>query len=165
MGALFDKVGPKVMMIPATIVLAATMFMFSNLSADTPEWVIIVGFILIMLSVSATMMPAQTNGLNQLPKHLYPHGTAVVSTLQPLAGAIGLSLFIGMLNSKQAAFLENAANPESQETMTAAMVAGVEFVYFVIFIITLITAVMSFFVYRAKPIEDLVPAPVKKDKN
>lgn len=165
MGALFDKVGPKVMMIPATIVLAGTMFMFSNLSADTPEWVIIVGFMLIMLSVSATMMPAQTNGLNQLPKHLYPHGTAVVSTLQPLAGAVGLSLFIGMLNSKQASYLENAANPGSEETMTAAMVSGVEFVYFVIFIIALITAVMSFFVYRAKPLEDLVPAPVKKDNN
>ena len=165
MGALFDKVGPKIMMIPATIVLAATMFMFSNLNADTPQWVIIVGFMLIMLSVSATMMPAETNGLNQLPKHLYPHGTAVVSTLQPLAGAIGVSVFIGMLNSKQASYLENAANPESQEAMTAAMVSGVEFVYFVIFVITLIAAVMSFFVYRAKPIEDLVPARVKKDEN
>lgn len=165
MGALFDKVGPKVMMIPATIVLAATMFMFSNLTADTPEWVIIVGFMLIMLSVSATMMPAETNGLNQLPKHLYPHGTAVVSTLQPLAGAIGVSVFLGLLNSRQQSYLEGAANPESQEAVTAAMVSGVEFVYFVIFIIALIAAVMSFFVYRAKPLEDLVPAPVKKDKD
>ena len=165
MGALFDKVGPKVMMIPATIVLAVTMFMFSNLTADTPQWIIIAGFMLIMLSVSATMMPAETNGLNQLPKHLYPHGTAVVSTLQPLAGAIGVSVFIGLLNSRQQSYLEDAANPESKAAMTAAMVSGVEFVYFLIFIIALIAVVMSFFVYRAKPIEDLVPAPVKKDNN
>ena len=165
MGALFDKVGPKVMMIPATIVLAVTMFMFSNLTAETPQWVIIAGFMLIMLSVSATMMPAETNGLNQLPKHLYPHGTAVVSTLQPLAGAIGVSVFIGLLNSRQQSYLEGAANPESEAAMTAAMVSGVEFVYFLIFIIALIAVVMSFFVYRAKPIEDLVPAPVKKDNN
>ncbi|MBF0754266.1 MDR family MFS transporter [Jeotgalicoccus halotolerans] len=165
MGALFDKVGPKVMMIPATIVLAVTMFMFSNLTADTPQWVIIAGFMLIMLSVSATMMPAETNGLNQLPKHLYPHGTAVVSTLQPLAGAIGVSVFIGLLNSRQQSYLEGAANPESEAAMTAAMVSGVEFVYFLIFIIALIAVVMSLFVYRAKPIEDLVPAPVKKDNN
>lgn len=165
MGALFDKVGPKVMMIPATIILAVTMFMFSNLAAETPEWVIIVGFMLIMLSVSATMMPAETNGLNQLPKHLYTHGTAVVSTLQPLAGAIGVSVFLGLLNSRQQSYLEGAANPESQAAVSAAMVSGVEFVYFIIFIIALIAAVMSFFVYRAKPLEDLVPAPVKKDKN
>ncbi|WP_035785158.1 MDR family MFS transporter [Jeotgalicoccus psychrophilus] len=165
MGALFDKVGPKVMMIPATIILAVTMFMFSNLSAETPEWVIIVGFMLIMLSVSATMMPAETNGLNQLPKHLYTHGTAVVSTLQPLAGAIGVSVFLGLLNSRQQSYLEGAANPESPAAVSAAMVSGVEFVYFIIFIIALIAAVMSFFVYRAKPLEDLVTAPVKKDKN
>lgn len=165
MGALFDKVGPKVMMIPATIILAVTMFMFSNLAAETPEWVIIVGFMLIMLSVSATMMPAETNGLNQLPKHLYTHGTAVVSTLQPLAGAIGVSVFLGLLNSRQQSYLEGAANPESQAAVSAAMVSGVEFVYFIIFIIALIAAVMSFFVYRAKPLEDLVSAPVKKDKN
>lgn len=165
MGALFDKVGPKVMMIPATIILAVTMFMFSNLTAETPEWVIIVGFMLIMLSVSATMMPAETNGLNQLPKHLYAHGTAVVSTLQPLAGAIGVSVFLGLLNSRQQSYLEGAANPESQAAVSAAMVSGVEFVYFIIFIIALIASVMSFFVYRAKPLEDLVPAPVKKDKN
>lgn len=165
MGALFDKVGPKVMMIPATIILAVTMFMFSNLTAETPEWFIIVGFMLIMLSVSATMMPAETNGLNQLPKHLYAHGTAVVSTLQPLAGAIGVSVFLGLLNSRQQSYLEGAANPESQAAVSAAMVSGVEFVYFIIFIIALIASVMSFFVYRAKPLEDLVPAPVKKDNN
>ncbi len=165
MGALFDKVGPKVMMVPATIILAATMFMFSNLTADTPQWVIIAGFMLIMLSVSATMMPAETNGLNQLPKHLYPHGTAVVSTLQPLAGAIGVSVFIGLLNSRQASYLSSAENPESQAVITDAMVYGVESVYFIIFIIAIIAAVMSFFVYRATPIEDLVPAPDKKDSN
>lgn len=163
MGSLFDKVGPKIMMIPATIILAVTMFMFSNLNADTPQWVIIGGFMLIMLSVSATMMPAETNGLNQLPKHLYPHGTAVVSTLQPLSGAIGVSVFIGMLNSRQQSFLEGAANPESEAALTAAMVSGVEFVYFIIFIVALIAVVMSFFVYRATPLENVVPGPSEQD--
>src|SRR5690606_23440559 len=144
MGALFDKVGPRVMMIPATIVLAGTMFMFSRLTADTPPWVIIVGFSLIMLSVSATMMPAETNGLNQLPKRLYPHGTAVMSTLQPLSGAIGVSIFISMLNSKQASYLAEVPNPNSPEAISQAMVSGVEFVYFIIFLISILAVLLSF---------------------
>lgn len=156
MGALFDKVGPRMMMIPATIVLAGTMFMFSRLTAETPPWVIIVGFILIMLSVSATMMPAETNGLNQLPKRLYPHGTAVMSALQPLSGAIGVSVFISILNSKQASYLEGAADPTSPESINQAMVAGVELVYFIIFIISIVAVVLSFVVYRARPIEEEV---------
>lgn len=154
MGALFDKVGPRVMMIPATIVLAATMFMFSRITADTPLWFIVVGFILIMLSVSATMMPAETNGLNQLPKRLYPHGTAVMSTLQPLSGAIGVSVFLSLLNSRQAKVLEGVANPTLPESISQAMVAGVEHVYFVIFLFAIVAVFLSFIVYRARPIED-----------
>src|SRR5699024_183239 len=41
MGHLFDKFGPRVLMIPATSVLAVIMFMMSRLTADTPVWVII----------------------------------------------------------------------------------------------------------------------------
>ena len=154
MGALFDKVGPRVMMIPATIILSGTMFMFSRMTAETPSWVIVLGFILIMLSVSATMMPAETNGMNQLPKRLYPHGTAVMSTLQPLSGAIGVSIFISILNSQQASYLEGVTNPTSQASITQAMVVAVEHVYFIIFIITLIALALSFIVYRARPVDE-----------
>ncbi len=56
MGHLFDKFGPRVLMIPATIVLSGTMFMMSRLNMDTPLWVVIIGYILLMLSVSAIMM-------------------------------------------------------------------------------------------------------------
>ncbi|MHA6253189.1 MDR family MFS transporter [Oceanobacillus sp. CAU 1775] len=160
MGALFDKVGPRVMMIPATIVLAGTMFMFSRITAETEPWVIILGFILIMLSVSAIMMPAETNGLNQLPKRLYPHGTAVMSTLQPLSGAIGVSVFISILNSRQASYLAGVENPTNEAAINQAMVAGVELVYFIIFLITLVAVALSFVVYRARPIEDV---PLVKD--
>src|SRR5690606_21383770 len=130
MGHLFDKFGPRVLMIPATLVLSGTMFMMSRLTVDTPVWVVVVGYILIMLTVSAIMMPAETNGLNQLPKRLYPHGTAVMSTLQPVGGAIGVSVFISILNARQMKILEGSATPEDPLTVDLAMVAGVELVYF-----------------------------------
>lgn len=161
MGALFDKAGPRVMMIPATIVLAGTMYMFSRISADTAPWVIAVGFILIMLSVSATMMPAETNGLNQLPKKLYPHGTAVMSSLQPLSGAIGVSVFISIFNSKQAKYLQTTDDPTEIESIREAMVVATEHVYFIIFLITIVTVFMSFLVYRARPVEE--QAEIKVD--
>lgn len=112
MGQLFDKVGPRPMMIPATLVLSGTMFMMSRLDTGSSVWMIVIGFLLLMVSVSAIMMPAQTNGLNQLPKRLYPHGTAVISTLQPMAGAIGVSVFISILNARQANYLSNAETPD-----------------------------------------------------
>src|SRR5699024_2745769 len=151
MGHMFDKFGPRILMIPATIVLSGTMFMMSKLTADTTVWVIIVGYILLMLSVYAIMMPAQTNGLNQLPKALYPHGIAVMTTLQPVTGEIGVSVFISIMNTRQLQFLNKSSNPEDPATINQAMVAGVELVYFIAFIIAIIAVIMALRVYRASP--------------
>lgn len=151
MGHLFDKFGPRVLMVPASIVLAGTMFMMSRLDGDTKSWVIIVGYILIMISVSAIMMPAETNGLNQLPKHLYPHGTSVMTTLQPVAGAIGVSVFISLLNSRRDQYLHESTTPTAPGTINEAMIAGVEFVYLTAFVISIIAVILAFIVYRAKP--------------
>lgn len=153
MGHLFDKFGPRIMMIPATIVLSGTVFMMSRLTAETSPWVIVVSYILLMLSVSATMMPSQTNGLNQLPKSLYPHGTAVMTTLQPVGGAIGVSVFISILNARQTHFLNKAANPNDPETINQAMVVGVELVYFIAFAMSIIAIILALKVYRAVPLE------------
>ncbi|MFC4560147.1 MDR family MFS transporter [Virgibacillus kekensis] len=149
MGGLFDKFGPKVMMIPATFVLSVTMFMMSRLDMTSPLWMVILGYILLMLSVSAIMMPAETNGLNQLPKHLYPHGTAVITTLQPVAGAIGVSVFISIMSAKQKSFLKDATTPNDPATISEALVAGVELVYFIAFGVSIFAFIMSLFVYRA----------------
>ena len=149
MGHLFDKFGPRVLMIPATILLCITMFVMTRLDLTTPVWIIIVSYILLMISVAAIMMPAETNGLNQLPKHLYPHGTAIMTTLQPVAGAIGVSVFISIMNARQSRFLQNSANPTDPSTIDNAMVAGVELVYYIAFIIALIAAILAPFIYRA----------------
>lgn len=151
MGYLFDKFGPRVLMIPASIVLSGAMYVMSRLNVDTPLWIVIVSYILLMLSVSAIMMPAETNGLNQLPKHLYPHGTAVMTTLQPVAGAIGVAVFVSIMNARQLQFLQNSGKPQDPDTINQAMVTGVELVYFISFSISIIAVILSFIVYRATP--------------
>nr|WP_249730413.1 MDR family MFS transporter [Paenibacillus sp. J2TS4] len=151
MGSLFDKFGPRVLMIPATFILAVTLFLLSMLSMDTPIWMLVAGYISLMLTISAIMMPAETNGLNQLPKHLYPHGTAVMTTLQPVAGAIGVSVFISIMTARQTNLLKQAANPEDPATINEALVSGVELVYLISFGLALIAFIMTWFIYRAMP--------------
>lgn len=153
MGRLFDKYGPRKLLIPGSIVLSVTMFLFSRLDLHTPLWVIAVGYVLLMLSFSAIMMPAETNGLNELPKRLYPHGTAIISTLQPVAGAIGVSVFISLLNMRQQHFLQNAGST-NDELMKESFAYGVEFVYLISFALSLIVVMLSLFAYRAVPQED-----------
>ncbi len=163
MGKAFDKFGPRILLIPASFVLCLTMFGLSRLTLETPIWFIIVSYILLMLSISAIMMPAETNGLNQLPKRLYPHGTAIMTTLQPVAGAIGVSIFISLMSTKQMSYLTNATNPTDPLVLRESLVAGVEFVYLIGFVLTLISLILSFFVYRATPIEDKEEEPNHAD--
>ena len=111
-----------------------------------------------MISISAMMMPAETNGLNQLPKKLYPHGTAVMTTLQPVAGAIGVSVFVSIMNARQSHILSQAENPLDEQTINLAMTSGLKLVYIIALIMSLFTVVMAFFVYRATPPQEETPA-------
>ncbi len=163
MGRLFDKYGPRKLLIPASIVLMITMFILSRLTLQTPIWLIIVCYILLMLSVAAIMMPAETNGLNQLPKRFYPHGTAVMTTLQPVAGAIGVSVFISLMNTRQNTYLSRASDPTDPYTIRESLVAGVELVYFIALIFAIVGFVLSLFVYRAVP-EEIVDTSAKDSK-
>jgi DHA2 family lincomycin resistance protein-like MFS transporter len=153
MGGLFDRFGPKVLMIPATFVLTVTMFGMTRLDIDTPVWYVVAGYILLMMAVSSIMMPAETNGLNQLPKRLYPHGTAIMTTLQPVAGAIGVSVFVSIMSARQQSILSRSGLPEDPLAVSQAMVGGVELVYWISFAAALLALILSFFVYRAKPLD------------
>ncbi|CCG44150.1 MFS-type transporter (probable function drug resistance) [Halobacillus halophilus DSM 2266] len=157
MGKLFDKFGPRLLIIPATAILMGTLFSLSQVSMDTPIWRIALSYLLLMLSISAVMMPAQTNGLNQLPKRLYPHGTAIMNTLQPVSGAVGVAVFISLMTTREESYLNNAQNPESETVMSQALVAGVELVYFIAFTLAAIGFIASLFVKRAKQTEHETP--------
>ncbi|WP_273123359.1 MDR family MFS transporter [Bacillus weihaiensis] len=153
MGKIFDKIGPRKLIIPAALVLSITMFMLSTITLTTSIVFIAVCYSLLMLSISAIMMPAQTNGLNQLPKHLYPHGTAIMNTLQPVSGAIGVSVFISLMTTRQQMYLEQVPAPTNPVTISESLVAGVEFVYLIAFALTVLGFIASLFVKRALPEE------------
>ena len=151
MGKLFDKFGPRKLIIPASLVLTGVMFTFSTIGLNTSIVLIIVTYIFLMLSISAIMMPAQTNGLNGLPKHLYPHGTAIMNTLQPVSGAIGVSVFISIMTTRQQAYLDNAANPTGSAAISQSLVSGVELVYLVAFGFAVVGLIVSLFIRKAVP--------------
>lgn len=147
MGYLYDKFGPKILMIPATIILSIAMYLMSNFNIETPIWIIVVVYIILMLSVSAIIMPVETNGLNQLPKALHTHGTAIMTLLQPISGAIGVSLFISIMNNRKQELLSEISN-NNQEFENIALVSGFETVYFVSFGIAIITVLLACFIKK-----------------
>ncbi len=96
-GRLYDKVGPKPLVIPGGAVLVLALFLMSLLGSHTPEWEVLLLHLLLSLGLAFLFTPAFTTALNPLPRRLYTHGTALLNTLQQLAGAIGTALLIALM--------------------------------------------------------------------
>ncbi|EGA90252.1 major facilitator superfamily permease [Planococcus donghaensis MPA1U2] len=93
-GALFDKYGAKWLLRIGFAILTVTTFFFANLSQDTTFLYLAVLNAIRMGGISMVMMPSTTLGLNQLPNHLIPHGTAMNNTFRQISGAIGTAVLV-----------------------------------------------------------------------
>ncbi|WP_440131351.1 DHA2 family efflux MFS transporter permease subunit [Paenibacillus xylanexedens] len=150
MGGLFDKYGPRFLVTPGLIIVTLVMFGFSTISAETSTGFIVGLHIALMIAISMVMMPAQTNGLNQLPSSLYPDGTAIMNTLQQVAGAIGTAVAISIMTAGQESFLRGATNPQDSATMIQAFTAGVQSSFIFGIILAIVGVVISLFIRRVK---------------
>ncbi|MEK4386201.1 DHA2 family efflux MFS transporter permease subunit [Solibacillus sp. FSL W7-1464] len=150
MGGLFDKFGPRWLVIPGLLFILVALYGFSTIDLETTKGFIIGVVIVLMVGISMVMMPAQTNGLNQLPPELYPHGTAIMNTLQQVSGAIGTAVAISLLVSGTKEYLsqpEEATNPLNP---LLAFVEGAHNAFTFAIIITIIGLVFAFFIKRVK---------------
>lgn len=93
-GALYDKVGARVLVIPATIGLTAVLAWMTTLDAASPIAVVVAMHVTLSACLAFMFTPLFTTALSTLPPSLYSYGSAIMGTVQQVAGAIGTALFI-----------------------------------------------------------------------
>jgi len=152
-GRLFDRFGPRWLVIPGFFIAFVVLWIFSNVDSGSSIEVIITLYMCLMLGTSMIMMPAQTNGLNQLNTELYPHGSAIINTLQQVAGAIGTAIATTMMTIGQQNYLSGITNPTSPENIVASFTPGVQNAFIFAMVVSLIGLVLAFFIKRVK-VED-----------
>ncbi|NLS09935.1 multidrug efflux MFS transporter [Nesterenkonia sp. MY13] len=115
-GRLYDRVGPRPLVIPGAVILASSMFALSLLEPGSPIWMVLVMHIVLSGGLALLFTPAFTTAMNPLPQHLYSHGSAVLNTLQQLFAAIGTAALVAVVGIGSAASAARGADPD-----TAAM--------------------------------------------
>ncbi|OOE13147.1 MFS transporter [Fictibacillus arsenicus] len=151
-GRLFDKFGAKWLALIGLGLIANTLWQFALIDLTTPYITIMIFNTLLMLGISMVMMPIMTNALNELPPPLYPHGTAIISTLQQVAGAVGTALLVSIMTNRSARFLESEGMKEDGVTMQIlAMIAGMKSAFLLAFGLVAIAWIVSLFIKRAVP--------------
>lgn len=137
-GRLFDQFGARWLSIIGLTIVTITTFMFTNLSITTTFTYLATVNAIRMLGIAMVMMPVTTAGLNQLPFHLIPHGTAMNNTMRQVAGAVGTALLVTVMTS--------TALPDKG---VEGLIHGVNISFIVAGLFAIIALVLSFFIKRS----------------
>ncbi|MBS4210831.1 DHA2 family efflux MFS transporter permease subunit [Bacillus sp. FJAT-50079] len=175
-GRLFDKYGAKALAITGLSITIITTYLFSTVTAETSYSYLMFLYTFRMFGFSMVMMPVMTNGMNQLPMKMNPHGTAMNNTLQQVSGAIGTALLVTVMNTRtesraeelaanaMAKLAEGGAQPSAEaaaeiqnQILNEAMLAGITHAFFISTLIAAIALVLALFIKRVK-------SPVQTEK-
>jgi EmrB/QacA subfamily drug resistance transporter len=112
-GAIFDKVGPRPLAVVGLLITILTTYEFTQLSIHTSYQYILGLYMVRAFGMSLLMMPIMTAGMNQLPKQLNSHGTAMTNTLRQISGALGTSLVTTIYSNRTNFHYANMADDMS----------------------------------------------------
>jgi EmrB/QacA subfamily drug resistance transporter len=170
-GMLYDKFGPKVVMVAGLALMAGMTWLFGTISLDTSLFTIILWNIGRGLAMGLSMMPAQTAALSDVPPQLISRATSVTAIIRNLASSFGIAVMTVLLNNQNTfhharmtdslstdnvaytAFMQ--ANPATGPTLIATHLAKQSFVFAIqdVFLLTagftLLAVIPSLFLKKA----------------
>jgi DHA2 family lincomycin resistance protein-like MFS transporter len=152
-GRLYDRYGPRGLTLIGSVVLVLAMWRLSQIDMTTSVWMLVAIHVLLSAGLAFLFTPGFTTGLNPLPPHLYSHGSAILSTLQQVAGAAGTALLVAIMSGRAAA-LQATGTATAQATL-----GGIQLAFGVGTLISLSAVVLAAFMHDTKPSEPADGAP------
>ncbi|TLS35336.1 DHA2 family efflux MFS transporter permease subunit [Pseudalkalibacillus caeni] len=144
-GKIFDKFGARWLAVIGLIIVTGSTFMFTNLTAETTFFYMATVNAVRMFGVALVMMPVTTAGLNQLPRRLIAHGTAMNNTMRQVSGSVGTAILVTVMTN-------NALNP--QKYGVEGLIHGVNVSFIVAGITSGLGLILAFFLKKASPAEE-----------
>jgi MFS transporter, DHA2 family, lincomycin resistance protein len=154
-GRIIDRYGPQLLTVPGAALVTFTMWRFSTADPSTPLWLLIGLHMLLMLGLACLFTPAFTAGLNPLPPYLYSHGSAIMGTLQQVAGASGTALLVAIMAGRTATLTD------AGESEIPALNGGIAIAFGVAALLSIATVALAFFIRSTKPTERPAPEEVR----
>ncbi|HSO70968.1 MAG TPA: MFS transporter, partial [Arachnia sp.] len=151
-GRLYDRVGPRALVVPASVVVMGVFVFYSTISLATPWWAIMLGHVVMSVGFASMFTPLFTVALGSLPRHLYSHGSAVVGTVQQVAGAAGTAIFVTIFAIQSTAAAPTAASEAE------ALLVGARWAFMAAGAIWTAAVVAGLFLRKPADVDNLVVA-------
>lgn len=144
-GRIYDAFGPRPILIPGAMMFTTGIWLMTLLTQNSEVWMVIGMHMLFAVGIALMMTPLMTVSLSSLPQELHSHGSAILNTLQQLAGAAGTAFLV--------AFLTRGTESGKAEGMSeaAATAQGAHWAF-------LFAGMLSLFVLVLAPLLKRVPA-------
>lgn len=146
-GRAFDRIGPRPLVIPGSIVVSAALWLMTLLDAESALPMVVAIHVLLSVGLATIMTPLMTSSLGSLPKHLYSHGSAIFNTLQQLAGAAGTALFVTVMSTTAASQISSGT------AESAANQVGIHTAFLCGGAVSLVAVAASFFIRKPAEVE------------
>ncbi|HWM15822.1 MAG TPA: MDR family MFS transporter [Microbacterium sp.] len=151
-GRIYDRWGTKLLLVTGSIVASGMLWTFTTFNEFTPVWAVAVAQTALSIGLALSFTPLFTASLASLQPRLYSYGSAVLGTVQQVAGAAGIALMFTILSSVSAGATADGA------TELAAGAAGAQAAFTIAAIVSLPLIVGAFFI--RKPADQPFSAPV-----
>lgn len=96
-GGAFDRFGPRPLVIPAAVIVLVAMGLLAMLDEGTSKGFIVFAHVVLSVGLALLFTPLLATALGSVPPQLYSHGSAIVNTIQQVAGAAGTAVFITVM--------------------------------------------------------------------
>lgn len=153
-GALFDRIGPRPIVIPASIVATGSMFWLASVDHNSPVWLIAVIYAVFGVAMSMMFTPMMTTALGSLPRDVYSHGSAIYNTVTQLAAAAGTALIIAIYDIVSTA---GGATPQAQGEAAGAA-------FFAVGVIMVGVIICTLFIQNPRPHKDFTKVEVEEPR-
>lgn len=141
-GRIYDRRGPTVLVVPGSIFVSIAFWGMSTLGTDTPFVLVLAAHLTLSVGLALLFTPVFTSALGSLRPHLYSHGSAIIGTVQQLAGAAGTALFVTVMTAQTVALSRTGLSE------TSALAGGIRAAFLLGAIISVGGIVASFFVRK-----------------
>ncbi len=100
-GRIYDRWGTTVLLVPGAVITSAMLWFYTTFGSETPVWLVAVAQTVLSIGLALSFTPLFTASLASLQPKFYSYGSAVVGTVQQVAGAAGIALMFGVMGRSE----------------------------------------------------------------
>jgi DHA2 family lincomycin resistance protein-like MFS transporter len=141
-GRLYDRWGTTRLLVPGSVLVSAVLWGLTLVNEGTSVWAVLAAHVLLCIGLALMFTPLFTASLSSLPMQLYSHGSAILGSVQQVAGAAGVALFVALMTIQSSALLASGAEP------IPAISGGIHAGFLCGAVISLFAIVAAFFVKK-----------------